>query len=70
MSGVSPPRGHPTDEKVREVLGALIEEHHRLKHAGESGAVLEANLIAIEYWQDELSRLARERLQALEPPRR
>jgi hypothetical protein len=46
-------------ERSRRVLRALVLERRRLRAAGVDDATLEANRLAIEYWQDHLARKLR-----------
>ena len=50
----------PTDragaaERIRAILDTLVHERQALRHAGNDQAALEANRLAIVYWQQELS---------------
>ena len=45
-----------TTDLIRAVLNSLVRERQALRHAGTDQAALEANRIAIVYWQQELSR--------------
>ena len=41
---------------ARAVLASLVHERQALRHAGTDRAALEANRLAIVYWQQELSK--------------
>ena len=45
-----------TAERIRAVLNSLVHERQALRHAGADQAALEANRLAIVYWQQELSK--------------
>jgi hypothetical protein len=45
-----------TTDLIRAVLNSLVRERQALRRAGTDQAALEANRIAIVYWQQELSR--------------
>jgi hypothetical protein len=44
-----------TLDRIRAILNALVHERQALRHAGTDQAALEANRLAIVYWQQELS---------------
>jgi hypothetical protein len=44
-----------TAERIRAILNTLVRERQTLRHAGTDPAALEANRLAIVYWQQELS---------------
>jgi hypothetical protein len=51
----------PTDQsnsadRIRLVLDSLVSERQALRHRGTDPAALEANRLAIVYWQQELSK--------------
>ena len=51
------PADQPTTlERIRAVIDALVHERQLLRHTGTDPAALEANRLAIVYWQQELSR--------------
>jgi hypothetical protein len=53
----SDPAGHADNtDRVRAVLASLVHERQTLRHAGTDRAALEANRLAIVYWQQELSK--------------
>jgi hypothetical protein len=43
-------------DRVRAVLASLVHERQALRYAGTDRAALEANRLAIVYWQQELSK--------------
>ena len=43
-------------DRVRAVLASLVHERQALRYAGTDWAALEANRLAIVYWQQELSK--------------
>jgi len=45
-----------TADRIRLVLDSLVRERQALRHRGTDPAALEANRIAIVYWQQELSK--------------
>jgi hypothetical protein len=45
-----------TAEDVREIVRELIHQRERLRRDGTDAATLEANRLAIVYWQLQLSR--------------
>jgi len=45
-----------TEDLIRVVLDSLVRERQELRHRGTDRAALEANRIAIVYWQQELSK--------------
>jgi hypothetical protein len=45
-----------TADRVRAVLTSLVGERQSLRRAGTDQAALEANRLAIVYWQQELSK--------------
>ena len=45
-----------TTDRVRAVLASLVHERQALRHAGTDRPALEANRLAIVYWQQELSK--------------
>jgi hypothetical protein len=44
------------DELIRRVLDSLVAERQRLRSSAVEPALLEANRLAIVYWQNELVR--------------
>ena len=52
------PADHAADtaDRVRSVLSSLVHERQALRYAGTDPAALEANRLAIVYWQQELSK--------------
>ena len=54
--------GHevPTTEFVRHVIDSLVAERNRLRREEAGAALLDANLLALGYWKDELARLGAE----------
>jgi hypothetical protein len=56
--GASPdPAGQAdTADRVRAILSSLVRERQTLRHARTDRAALEANRLAIVYWQQELSK--------------
>jgi hypothetical protein len=44
-----------TEERIRGVLESLVSERQGLRRAGTDRAALEANRLAIVYWQQRLS---------------
>ena len=45
-----------TEDRIRGVLNSLVRERQELRRRGTDRATLEANRIAIVYWQQELSK--------------
>jgi hypothetical protein len=45
-----------TEDRIRQVLNSLVRERQELRRRGTDRATLEANRIAIVYWQQELSK--------------
>jgi hypothetical protein len=45
-----------TTDLIRAILNSLVRERQGLRHADTDRAALEANRIAIVYWQQELSK--------------
>ncbi len=45
-----------TADRIRMTLDSLVRERQELRHRGTDPAALEANRIALVYWQKELSR--------------
>jgi hypothetical protein len=45
-----------TADRIRMMLDSLVRERQELRHLDTDRAALEANRIAIVYWQQELSR--------------
>jgi hypothetical protein len=45
-----------TPDRIRAVLNSLVHERQALRDAGDAPGPLEANRLAIVYWQQELSR--------------
>jgi hypothetical protein len=45
-------------ERARKILNALILERRDLRSSGADQATLEANRLALAYWQRQLSRLS------------
>ncbi len=45
-----------TEDLIRVMLDSLVRERQELRHRGTDRAALEANRIAIVYWQQELSK--------------
>lgn len=43
-------------EKLREIVSILVAERREMRQRGESPVTIEANRLAIEYWQRELAR--------------
>ena len=58
MSAVTstPGVGPTAAERSREILTDLIRERQKLQTDGADGATLEANRLAIVYWQQHLAR--------------
>ena len=44
-----------TADRIRAILNTLVHERQTLRYAGNDQAALEANRLAIVYWQQELS---------------
>ena len=44
-----------TLDRIRAILNTLVHERQALRHAGTDQPALEANRLAIVYWQQELS---------------
>jgi hypothetical protein len=42
-------------DRIRAILNTLVHERQALRHAGDDAAALEANRLAIVYWQQQLS---------------
>ncbi len=42
-------------DRIRTILDTLVRERQALRHAGNDQPALEANRLAIVYWQQELS---------------
>jgi hypothetical protein len=45
-----------TSARIREVLGALVHERQELRRQKARASILEANRLAIVYWQQRLAR--------------
>jgi len=45
-----------TSTRIREVLGALVQERQELRRQKARPSILEANRLAIVYWQQRLAR--------------
>jgi len=43
-------------EHIRRILDRLVQERQQLRRSSEDGAALEANRLALVYWQTELQR--------------
>jgi hypothetical protein len=43
-------------EHIRRILDRLVQERQHLRHEPESAAALEANRLALVYWQQQLQR--------------
>jgi hypothetical protein len=43
-------------EHIRRILDRLVQERQHLRRTTEDGAALEANRLALVYWQNELQR--------------
>ena len=43
-------------EHIRRILDRLVQERQQLRRSPEDGAALEANRLALVYWQNELHR--------------
>jgi hypothetical protein len=69
---------HPSVGRIHAILDNLIQERHRLRRDRSELPLLEANRLAIIYWQQELSRAlaasqdagARDERRALSDPHR
>jgi hypothetical protein len=48
--------GNEAAEHIRRILDRLVEERQQLRHSGEDAAALEANRLALVYWQQQLQR--------------
>jgi hypothetical protein len=46
-----------TEARIRAVLDSLVRERRELRRSGVEQAALEANRLAIVYWQQALARL-------------
>jgi hypothetical protein len=56
-SSAAPAAPARTPDRIRAVLNSLVHERQALRDAGDDAAgPLEANRLAIVYWQHELSR--------------
>jgi hypothetical protein len=56
-SPVTPPAvGGPSTGRIHSILDNLIRERQRLRNAAYEESLLEANRLAIVYWQQELTR--------------
>ena|SRR5215468_10678631 len=54
---VTPPGGAgPSAGRIHSILDSLIRERQRLRNAAHEESLLEANRLAIVYWQQELTR--------------
>jgi len=54
---VTPPAvGGPSTGRIHSILDNLIRERQRLRNAAYEESLLEANRLAIVYWQQELTR--------------
>jgi hypothetical protein len=51
-----PGAGGPTAGRIHSILDSLIRERQRLRNAAYEESLLEANRLAIVYWQQELHR--------------
>jgi hypothetical protein len=45
-----------TADRIREIISSLVRERQALRAVGTDRAALEANRMAIVYWQQELSK--------------
>ena len=61
-----PTRGEETEARIRAVLDSLVNERQELRRSGSDRATLEANRLAIVYWQQALSIRLRAAEQVLE----
>jgi hypothetical protein len=44
-------------DHIRRILDRLVQERQQLRHEPDSGAALEANRLALVYWQQQLQRV-------------
>jgi hypothetical protein len=51
-----PATAGPSAGRIHSILDNLIRERQRLRHAAHEESLLEANRLAIVYWQQELTR--------------
>jgi hypothetical protein len=51
-----PVNANETCARIREVLGALVHERQELRRHDARPSILEANRLAIVYWQQRLAR--------------
>lgn len=46
----------PPEDRIREILDDLVRQHQRMRGVATDIGLLEANRLAIIYWQRQLSR--------------
>ena len=52
---ITPANGTESSGRIREVLAALVHERQELRRGQAGAALLEANRLAIVYWQQKLN---------------